>query len=160
MTRDPDAAFARLMNGRSYGGPVEGGLARFDGSAAWGRLPAEQQLAIGATALEIVMAWAVQEALAGPIRHLPDGPVDRAYYRAVESGGDALLDLLRDMASDAAGIRAERDAVALPVLLGRICRRCGCSDLDACDEGCGWAAVDLCTACTEGEPARPEGGPC
>jgi hypothetical protein len=38
----------------------------------------------------------------------------------------------------------------------RRCRVCGCSELDACEDGCGWAAEDLCTACIEKteEPAR------
>ncbi|MES2034907.1 MAG: hypothetical protein V4466_12090 [Pseudomonadota bacterium] len=31
------------------------------------------------------------------------------------------------------------------------CRICGCWELEACDEGCGWAEIGLCTACAEGE---------
>jgi hypothetical protein len=27
------------------------------------------------------------------------------------------------------------------------CRECGCSDLLACPQGCGWAQPDLCTVC-------------
>lgn len=33
------------------------------------------------------------------------------------------------------------------------CRVCGCSDLDACDGGCSWVALDLCSACIDA-PAR------
>jgi hypothetical protein len=29
----------------------------------------------------------------------------------------------------------------------RYCRRCGCSDLDACEGSCAWAGPDLCSAC-------------
>ena len=39
----------------------------------------------------------------------------------------------------------------------RICRSCGCSEFDACDEGgrgCAWAEPDLCTSCLP-EPAPP-----
>lgn len=44
-----------------------------------------------------------------------------------------------------------------PVLMGdRVCRQCGCTDFDACDEGCDWAKEDLCSACIEGK--HPEGG--
>lgn len=31
----------------------------------------------------------------------------------------------------------------------RACRVCGCTDEWGCDEGCGWVAVDLCSACEE-----------
>lgn len=43
----------------------------------------------------------------------------------------------------------------------RTCRVCGCTDLRACEGGCGWAEADLCTRCAEKalpvaaeEPAR------
>jgi len=135
-------------------------LKRWSGAEAWAQLPAEQREEIGATALEIVMAWAVEEAFAGPGPHLPSDLLERACFRAVESGSGALLDLLRDQVSEAAGIRAEPEAVALPSLLGRICSRCGCSDLDACADGCGWAGEDLCTSCAGAADASTEGGPC
>jgi hypothetical protein len=31
----------------------------------------------------------------------------------------------------------------------RFCRVCGCSDLDACPEGCSWVEPDLCSQCVE-----------
>lgn len=31
------------------------------------------------------------------------------------------------------------------------CRICGCWELEACEDGCSWAEVGLCTACAEGE---------
>ena len=27
------------------------------------------------------------------------------------------------------------------------CRRCGCTDVVGCDEGCFWVAPDLCSSC-------------
>lgn len=30
---------------------------------------------------------------------------------------------------------------------GRQCRACGCTDNDACEEGCSWVEADLCSAC-------------
>lgn len=27
------------------------------------------------------------------------------------------------------------------------CRRCGCTDLQACEGGCSWTEEDLCSAC-------------
>lgn len=32
-------------------------------------------------------------------------------------------------------------------LTDRRCRVCGCTDTYACDDGCGWAAADMCTSC-------------
>jgi hypothetical protein len=37
------------------------------------------------------------------------------------------------------------------------CRKCGCSELDACEcdgGGCSWIEPDLCSACAELTPAR------
>lgn len=31
---------------------------------------------------------------------------------------------------------------------GRYCRSCGCSDLDACEDGCWWVEDDLCSVCS------------
>jgi hypothetical protein len=37
-----------------------------------------------------------------------------------------------------------------------ICYVCGCTEFDACDEGCGWANLKktLCTACVALSPAE------
>lgn len=38
--------------------------------------------------------------------------------------------------------------VLAPDVLGiRVCRRCGCTDIFACDEGCEWLTDTLCSAC-------------
>jgi hypothetical protein len=29
----------------------------------------------------------------------------------------------------------------------RACKVCGCSEEDACEEGCSWIAADLCSSC-------------
>lgn len=42
---------------------------------------------------------------------------------------------------------AEADALRRGDL--RVCRKCGCSQLDACDDGCTWIAEDLCSSCPE-----------
>jgi hypothetical protein len=31
------------------------------------------------------------------------------------------------------------------------CRICGCWELEACDQGCGWGEPGLCTVCAEGK---------
>ncbi len=30
------------------------------------------------------------------------------------------------------------------------CRVCGCWEMEACEDGCGWAELGLCTACADG----------
>ena len=36
------------------------------------------------------------------------------------------------------------------------CRVCGCTEIDACPAGCGWADGDLCTVCFEAAEALRE----
>lgn len=38
-------------------------------------------------------------------------------------------------------------AVRPPAALGDACRRCGCTNDQACEGGCWWAAPGLCSAC-------------
>lgn len=50
-------------------------------------------------------------------------------------------------------------AAALPV--PRLCRSCGCSNADPCNDGgrgCGWAEYDLCTICEQPGGNGPHGG--
>lgn len=35
---------------------------------------------------------------------------------------------------------------------GRRCRRCGCTDIQACPGGCWWIEPDLCSQCHQAEP--------
>jgi hypothetical protein len=119
---------------------------RFDGAAAWAALTAEQQAAIGTLALESAVNWRGYLAYANP--NGEEVPYARPFVV-----GEALLEdrltetcvgALRDL------VPALHDAtkvVPIPSLLGRICRTCGCSQIDPCDEGCGWAEYDLRTAC-------------
>lgn len=37
--------------------------------------------------------------------------------------------------------------LAPTVLEIAVCRRCGCTDITACDEGCYWIEETLCSAC-------------
>jgi len=40
----------------------------------------------------------------------------------------------------------------------RYCRVCGCSDEDACEEGCHWVEEDLCSSCVDVVGACPNCG--
>ena len=126
-------------------------LERFDGAEAWAKLPADVQARIGAIALELVLAWHMLDLEgARPESALP--PV----LARVASASDALLmgefeAAVIEALPDGAFTTARFGIPRIPSLLGGVCRACGCSQNDACDEGCGWAAEDLCTACVSGD---------
>lgn len=117
---------------------------RFDGAAEWAKLAQETQAEIGATALELLAAWWVQECACHP----EDG--SDPLLRAADAADFLLINRLRELMVDAVPFEALKDAdgeALLPSLLGPVCRECGCSQDDACPQGCGWAEADLCTAC-------------
>jgi hypothetical protein len=110
----------------------------FDGAAAWARLTPEQQARVGALALELVASWAI-------IGLGEDGAVARA---AEEAKRLSLASLVTEFHYELVEhLQEPGGAYRLPSVLGMVCRGCGCSHLDPCEEGCGWAADNLCTAC-------------
>ena|SRR5690348_7929355 len=52
------------------------------------------------------------------------------------------------------GSRVRTDNFELNADQGRRCRRCGCTDLNACPGGCSWVESDLCSACAGRAVAR------
>lgn len=51
-------------------------------------------------------------------------------------------------------VRYEASAVlGIPV-----CRECGCTDISACDGGCEWVAMDLCSACVNTHQRKESDG--
>jgi hypothetical protein len=68
------------------------------------------------------------------------------------SGQTLLIDKLMTAVQDAIIEKVPAlgdDALPMPIpsLLGAVCRRCGCTQEDACEGGCGWEEADLCSAC-------------
>lgn len=122
---------------------------RFDAAAAWAALDDAQRAEIGTHALEIVLVWHLQ-ALEGPG---PESALPPVYARVTSAADNILLSsletLVRDCLPDGAFTAPDGSTPRVPSLVGGICRRCGCTHFDPCDERCGWAAVDLCTACVE-----------
>lgn len=56
---------------------------------------------------------------------------------------------------EAAGVSFDRD-ILIDLVAGepaQVCRVCGCSWHDPCDQACDWAEHDLCTACVGKEQA-------
>ena len=120
---------------------------RFDGAAYWARLAPEDQAAIGAAALEWIAAEGMQD------RAWEDSRPDWARVGTAAEG--ACRSTIQDVfvgAIDREGLEASDGTPRIPSLLGMVCRVCGCSEQDACPEGCGWAEDHLCTSC-----ARKEG---
>ncbi|MCJ2086939.1 hypothetical protein MKK88_13205 [Methylobacterium sp. E-005] len=120
---------------------------RFDGAEAWSKLPADVQAEIGAIALEMAAVASLHDRLCQD--DLPE-----IFHRTSDA---ATVELWRDLQAVTSDALPEDAFVAshgrmprIPSLLGDVCRVCGCSQNDACDFGCGWAAEDLCTACVEG----------
>lgn len=124
-------------------------LSRFNGAEAWGFLTLEQQATIGALALELVAAWAVDdEALSAE----SDPRIGRV---ACTFGDHVIIDLLQDEVSAALPRETVFDdtgAPRVPSTYGKICRACGCSQNDACDIGCSWVEDDLCSVCADDSP--------
>lgn len=113
-------------------------IARFDGAAAWAALTPDNRDEIGAMALELVAGWLASDGA-------PLTPVSRASEEALSRITSGLVDRATDMLTLDTFMDGERGRV--PSLLGQVCRRCGCSERDACPDGCAWASENLCTAC-------------
>ncbi len=120
---------------------------RFDGAKAWSELPADVQAEIGAIALEIAATDHLFEKSRQEV--LPElyERVAKVAFRQLDR---ALLDAVDEALPDNAFLATDGQLPRLPALLGGVCSVCSCSQNDACDEGCGWASEDLCTACVEG----------
>lgn len=112
---------------------------RFNGREAFAGLTEDQRAEIGGIALELVVTWNGQEAYCeGPI-------VDKC--RPFEAADPVLLDMLHEAVNLSIPDVISAEPLPVPSLLGGVCRRCGCSEEDACFPSCGWAEHDLCTAC-------------
>jgi hypothetical protein len=112
---------------------------RFDGLAAWRRLSPRRQRLIGAAALELALCDIVE----------CDPANDPSTLRPFDHAATALLNLLSERAARPLARHLDKGLPPVPSLIGPVCRKCGCSDDDACAGGCGWAEPDLCTSCAE-----------
>lgn len=113
----------------------------FDGGAVWKDLSLDQQAEIGKAAVEYVLACHVMDFSAHS-----DALV---WARAGEASVDAAQQELEDCIDRVfpGSMLDGRAEPLVPSIVGMFCRRCGCSQYDACDGGCDWAEPYLCTAC-------------
>jgi hypothetical protein len=115
----------------------------FDGAAVWATLTPEMQAKIGAYALEAAVAGAIAENAVGPAQ------------RAADQAETEALCMLQEAAMGAGGLSnalwidplEDVERFRIPSVVGLVCQACGCSENDACEEGCGWATETTCTAC-------------
>lgn len=110
--------------------------ARFDGAAAFADLDNETRNRIGSLALELALAWAGQDAY--------DALEECRPFQAADS---VLIGALFDAVGTAIPDVIDADPLPVPSGLGQVCRRCGCSEYDACFPPCSWAEPDLCSTC-------------
>jgi hypothetical protein len=122
---------------------------RFDSDEALAELSPEQQREIANWALEaIVASWAAEAHAHSPLAR----PTKLAHKKVL----DHLNSLGKKALADHPGFRSR---IPLSKILGPVCRVCGCSYSDPCQEGCDWTAVfaqrdkrdvppDICLACS------------
>jgi hypothetical protein len=122
-----------------------------DPLAVWLSLPPEVRERIGAAAIATAVANLgsnVAEEIADPIAY--------RYYHTAESEALSLIFELVNinvLSGDDTTLPPRPDLRPLGV---RQCRACGCTDDFACDGGCGWVEIDLCSACVPLAHASPE----
>jgi hypothetical protein len=122
---------------------------RFDSHQALAGLSAEQQREIAKWAVELIVASWAAEAHA-------HSPLARPTKLAPKKVLDYLNSIVKKALADHPGLRS---LIPLSKILGPVCRLCGCSYSDPCQEGCDWTAVfaqrdkrdvppDICLACS------------
>ncbi|MBP2495013.1 hypothetical protein ABID82_005002 [Methylobacterium sp. PvP062] len=119
---------------------------RFDGAEAWSKLGEDARAQVGIAALEMVCALRLAER--ADSEDLPE-LYERVGFTACNEMEAALSHAVDEVLPDDA-LDASDDRPRIPASLGGVCRCCGCSQNDACEEGCSWAADDLCTAGVDG----------
>ena len=129
---------------------------RFDGAEAWARLEPEAQTAIGAAALEFVVAR-----LGMDVSY--DEPAECVFEAAEHAVGVILEECATEHMLDVGAIPPDQ-VPGIPSLLGPVCRQCGCTERDACwtppwGEGCSWVEPDLCSACAADAQIQPRTAP-
>jgi hypothetical protein len=141
------AAIVEALN--AYASPR---VERFDGAAWWRTIPADERDQLGAVLVEWGFATLACEAI-GDAQLVLEGVVPRAMAAASTQLELALLGALGNFLPESVyGEGVELSQLPIPSLIGRVCRKCGCSDHDGCGMGCSWVEADLCSACVEPAP--------
>ena len=104
----------------------------FDGQAAWATLPPHVQARIGAFAVELGVAMGIMAHGGGPAQRAAEHAFDLSSELLQEAvlGYDGVSD--RDWWND--HLSADGGTFSIPSCIGMVCRACGCSHLDPCEE--------------------------
>lgn len=122
----------------------------FDGEAAWATLTPAQQSLVGRFALEAAVGRAIAEHALDPAARA-GAEAERIALEWLQEAALSIGGLLDRAWIDTEG---STERYRVPSVLDRVCRACGCSHEDPCDEGCGWHDASTCTACAgSGEAA-------
>lgn len=143
-----DALRARGLPVPAFGVP-EIDPQRLDMTALWRALPEADREQIGLIGLGLVLAGSMSCAAEFT------APAASRAYRAAYFAADKELSSFKPPESVMAAVRGP--SWRIPDSVGSICRRCGCSEGDACGRGCGWANAEqtLCTDCSDPDSSNP-----
>ncbi|MCK2057222.1 hypothetical protein [Methylobacterium sp. 37f] len=123
---------------------------RLDVGALWATLPDEDKAMIGELALGMLCS--------GHTAGIADSEYDSIAARAATAAAFSFEEWMARAEMPATVESAIRDDLGFRIaeVLGPICRGCGCSDSDACEDGCAWAdeAQTTCTACVAKAEAK------
>lgn len=123
-------------------------IPRFSGTSAWSALSLEEQAQIGATALELIVAIRAMQATEDPDR--PEEPTSNPVNRAAHASSAMCITTIDRLATAALPVLMSFDDPPVPSIVGDVCEGCGCTDEDACDDGCAWLRPGRCTSCAPG----------
>jgi len=109
-------------------------IQRFNGADSWAVLTPKQRDAVGAAALEYAAGFIASE------------ETDNDVIERATAANDARLaaELFDTVKASLPGLKF---CDAVPSRIGGVCRKCGCTEYDACEGGCSWVEPDLCSAC-------------
>ncbi|WP_158811223.1 hypothetical protein [Beijerinckia sp. L45] len=128
---------------------------RWDSAAIAAALTPEQRLDLSVAALDLVAAWSCTE-----VDHLrTDGvisPISRAGHEAANQATEQLLDAFVAMVPRD-DMLAPNGQPRIPQNLGLVCERCGCTENDACEDGCSWVTDCVCRSCAAPWEVTPNG---
>ncbi|SDM56937.1 hypothetical protein SAMN05216360_102469 [Methylobacterium phyllostachyos] len=121
---------------------------RLDLAALWQSLPDEDRAHIGELALGLIVGGLIG-AHAESTAASASRAGDQCYHQSLEALSSEIPD------SVVAAIRGP--SWRIPALLGPVCLNCGCSQNDACADGCRWTDERRieCTACGRPEEHLP-----
>lgn len=125
-------------------------LPRIDLNDLWDRMDAELQRRVGILSVAAIISVRAAEQLGAPD---DTNEVPSAVVETIEFADTEIADIVMELLGDAPAGQGPR-IVSTHSIGFASCLTCGCTERQACPEGCGWAnaAQTLCTACADRLP--------